>query len=110
MAAPHWIGLPCQPLGPEHTDEIADTLLLGLKHNAKLSGVDAGSSVGSPLYDLGHVSERRLAQVMQSAHRATRGPVLCASSLPDGVGMGANVMVVDIGRYPGHRCVDRRME
>lgn len=94
-----------EPLGPEHTDEeIADTLLLGLKHNAKLSGVMTRVPVpGSPLYDLGQVSERRLAQVIAVTRLAAgyQAPDICVH-LPSRTALewGANVMVVDIGAIP----------
>lgn len=94
-----------EPVGIEHTnEEIADKLLLALKHGAKLTGAMARIPVpGTPLYDLGTLPERRLAQIAAVIRLAAGFNVkdICVHP-PSETAMrwGANAAVVDIGAVP----------
>ena len=94
-----------EPIGVEHTnDEIADTFLLAMKHGAKLSGAMARVPVkGTPLYELGPLPERRLAQIIAVTRLASgySAPDICVHP-PSKTAMywGANVVVVDVGAVP----------
>ncbi len=94
-----------EPIGPEHGNEaIADILEIALEHEAALSGAMARIPVpGTPLGELGQLSDTRLAQIIAIVRLAAgfRAPNICvhpASKLA--VHAGANVVVVDIGATP----------
>ena len=94
-----------EPVGIEHSnEEIADILLLALKHEASLSGAMARIPVaGTPLGSLPLISERRLAQVIAVIRLAAGYKIrdICVHP-PSQTALrwGANVVVVDIGALP----------
>jgi biotin synthase len=94
-----------EPIGVEHSnEEIADTVMLVIKYGAKLSGAMARVPIeGTPLYELGLLPERRLAQIAAVTRLAAGTSVedICVHpSSKIAMEWGANVAVADVGAVP----------
>lgn len=94
-----------EPIGVEHSnEEIADTFMLAMKYGAKLSGAMARVPIeGTPMYDLGPLPERRLAQIAAVTRLGAGIGVkdICVHpSSKTAMSWGANVAVVDVGAVP----------
>ena len=94
-----------EPLGPEHTDEEIIEAAFRLKpYDIKLGGVMARVPIpGTPLYELGQVSEERQTRVIAMT-RLIYGPEVDAicihPPLPAAMKAGANTVVVECGAIP----------
>ena len=94
-----------EPLGPEHTDqEIVDAAFRLIPYDIKLGGVMTRVPVpGTPLYDLGEVSEERQTRVV-ALTRLIYGPEVDAicihPPIPAALKAGANTVVVECGVIP----------
>ena len=94
-----------EPLGPEHTDEeIVDAAFRLKPYDIKLGGVMARVPVpGTPLYELGEVSEDRQTRVI-ALTRLIYGPEVDAICIhppvPAALKAGANTVVVECGAIP----------
>ena len=94
-----------EPLGPEHTDEEIVEAAFRLKpYDIKLGGVMARVPVpGTPLYELGQVSEERQTRVIAMT-RLIYGPEVDAicihPPIPAALKAGANTVVVECGAIP----------
>ncbi len=94
-----------EPLGPEHTDEEIVQAAFRLKpYDIRLGGVMARVPIpGTPLYDLGEVSEDRQVRVIAMT-RLIYGPEVDAicihPPIPEALQAGANTVVVESGAIP----------
>ncbi len=94
-----------EPLGPEHTDEeIVDAAFRLKPYDIRLGGVMARVPIpGTPLYELGSVSEDRQRRVV-ALTRLIYGPEVDAicihPPIPEAIRSGANVVVVECGAIP----------
>ncbi len=94
-----------EPLGPEHTDEEIVEAAFRLKHyDIRLGGVMARVPIpGTPLYELGEVSEERQIRVV-ALTRLIYGPEVDAicihPPIPTALTAGANTLVVECGAIP----------
>lgn len=94
-----------EPLGPEHTDEEIVEAAFRLKpYDIRLGGVMARVPIpGTPLYDLGEVSEERQVRVI-ALTRLIYGPevdAICIHPPTSGaLRAGANTVVVESGAIP----------
>jgi len=94
-----------EPLGSEHTDEeIVDAAFRLKPYDIKLGGVMARVPIpGTPLYELGQVSEERQTRVIAMT-RLIYGPEVDAicihPPLPSALKAGANTVVVECGAIP----------
>jgi len=104
-ASPLELAYLIEPVGPEHTSwEIAESILTAIEVGATLSGAMARIPViGTPLFEKGQISEKRLAQII-AVSRIAGGyftPNICAhppsKMMPE---FGANVLVAEIGTIP----------
>lgn len=94
-----------EPVGVEHTNrEIADVFEMAMEADARIFGAMARIPVkGTPLYELGLLDERRLAQIVAVTRLAAgfRAPDICVHpASKTALKWGANVVVVDIGAVP----------
>lgn len=94
-----------EPLGPEHTDEEIVQAAFRLKqYDIRLGGVMARVPVpGTPLYDLGAVSEERQVRVIAMTRLVYGSEVdsICIHPpLADALKAGANTVVVESGAIP----------
>jgi len=94
-----------EPLGPEHTDEeIVDAAFRLKPYDIKLGGIMARVPVpGTPLYELGQVSEERQTRAI-AVTRLIYGPEVDAicihPPIPEALQAGANTVVVECGVIP----------
>ena len=94
-----------EPLGPEHADEeIVDAAFRLKPYDIKLGGVMARVPIpGTPLYELGQVSEERQTRVIAMT-RLIYGPEVDAicihPPIPAALKAGANTVVVECGAIP----------
>lgn len=94
-----------EPLGPEHTDEeIVDAAFRLKPYDIKLGGVMARVPIpGTPLFELGQVSEERQTRVI-ALTRLIYGPEVDAicihPPIPAALKAGANTVVVECGAIP----------
>lgn len=94
-----------EPLGPEHTDEEIVEAAFRLKpYDIRLGGMMARVPIpGTPLYELGEVSEDRQVRVIAMT-RLIYGPevdAICVHPpIPKALWAGANTVVVESGAIP----------
>ena len=94
-----------EPLGPEHTDvEIVDAAFRLKPFDIKLGGVMARVPIpGTPLYELGQVSEERQTRAIAMTRLiyGTEVDAICIHPpLPAALKAGANTVVVECGAIP----------
>jgi biotin synthase len=111
----------CEPIGPEHTpEELADQIFVGIEFGCfQHAAMRRVGVLGTPLFEKGQITERRLAQITAVVALATLGckeTKSIAVHEPNLLGLcaGANTIYAETGANPrdtvsdtkGHRGLD----